>query len=181
VEKTGLPLFLHMRNACDDFIEVVKRNRHKFSYAQLHPHQQPRLGSRALSLSRRSQYRALRCRNGVVHSFTGTMEEMQALVALDLFIGINGCSLKVTKSLRAGDAGYVGVCRDSLTHMNSTQTKENLEVVCAIPEDRIMIETGLLLLPHRSRQDACADDPCRVAPPQMLPTATFGTRTPAQS
>lgn len=83
VEKTGLPLFLHMRNACDDFIEVVKRNRHKFS-------------------------------NGVVHSFTGTMEEMQALVALDLFIGINGCSLK---------------------------TKENLDVVCAIPEDRIMIET----------------------------------------
>ena len=100
VEKTGLPLFLHMRNACDDFIEVVKRNRHKFSYAQLHPHQQPWLDSRYLSISRRSQYRALMCRNGVVHSFTGTMEEMQALVALDLFIGINGCSLKVTKSLR---------------------------------------------------------------------------------
>jgi TatD DNase family protein len=93
VEKTGLPLFLHMRNACDDFIEVVKRNRHKFSYAQLHPHQQPRLDSHALS--RRSQNRALMRRNGVVHSFTGTMEEMQALVALDLFIGINGCSLKV--------------------------------------------------------------------------------------
>ena len=51
---------------------------------------------------------------GVVHSFTGTLEEMQQLCELDLFIGVNGCSMK---------------------------TAEQCEVVKVIPLDRMMIET----------------------------------------
>jgi TatD DNase family protein len=79
-----LPLFLHMRAAADDFERLIK----------------PRL--EALPKS------------GLVHSFTGSVEEMQSLVALGLDIGVNGCSLK---------------------------TEENLAVVKEIPLERLQIET----------------------------------------
>ncbi|KAJ1979007.1 hypothetical protein H4R33_005825 [Dimargaris cristalligena] len=51
---------------------------------------------------------------GVVHSFTGPMDELKELLTLDLYIGINGCSLK---------------------------TQENIDAMLAIPEDRLLIET----------------------------------------
>eukprot|EP00744_Colponema_vietnamica_P017252 GILI01024227.1.p1 GENE.GILI01024227.1~~GILI01024227.1.p1 ORF type:complete len:309 (+),score=22.57 GILI01024227.1:72-929(+) len=51
---------------------------------------------------------------GVSHSFTGSVAEMQELVDLNIYIGINGCSLK---------------------------TAENLEVVKAIPLEKLMLET----------------------------------------
>ncbi|KAI3632073.1 hypothetical protein MIR68_009909 [Amoeboaphelidium protococcarum] len=52
---------------------------------------------------------------GVVHSFTGTMEEMKVLTQeLGLSIGVNGCSMK---------------------------TEENLEVVRQIPVDKLIVET----------------------------------------
>jgi len=51
---------------------------------------------------------------GVVHSFTGTVEEMKELCEMDLYIGVNGCSMK---------------------------TEENCEVVKQVPLDRLMVET----------------------------------------
>lgn len=82
--EVQMPLFLHSRAASEDFERLV--------------------ASRLPELPK----------GGLVHSFTGTVEEMQRLVALGLDIGVNGCSLK---------------------------TEENLEVVKAMPLDRIQIET----------------------------------------
>lgn len=82
--KLQLPLFLHSRAANEDFEKM--------------------LGQRLPHLPKK----------GLVHSFTGTMEEMNRLVAMGLDVGINGCSMK---------------------------TEENLEVVRAVPLERLQIET----------------------------------------
>ena len=82
--EVQLPLFLHSRAASEDFERL--------------------LSTKLSELPKK----------GLVHSFTGTMEEMQRLVALGLDIGINGCSMK---------------------------TEENLEVVKAVPLERLQIET----------------------------------------
>mmetsp|Transcript_1291 Transcript_1291/g.2633 ORF Transcript_1291/g.2633 Transcript_1291/m.2633 type:complete len:459 (-) Transcript_1291:441-1817(-) len=55
-----------------------------------------------------------RFRGGVAHSFTGDADELQQLLDLGLYIGINGCSLK---------------------------TEENLRVMAQIPVDRLLLET----------------------------------------
>ncbi|KAK2607371.1 hypothetical protein N8I77_006048 [Diaporthe amygdali] len=83
-----LPLFLHSRAAHGDFVACLKAA----------------FGERLERLEK----------GGVVHSFTGTVEEMRELMDLGLYIGLNGCSFK---------------------------TAENCEVVRAVRLDRLMIET----------------------------------------
>jgi TatD DNase family protein len=56
-------MYLHNRNTGDDFYDIVRKNRDRFS-------------------------------TGIVHSFTGGIEEIKQIVELDLYIGINGCSFK---------------------------------------------------------------------------------------
>lgn len=51
---------------------------------------------------------------GVVHSFTGSTELMKEIVGMDLYIGINGCSLK---------------------------TQENMSTVKEVPLDKLLVET----------------------------------------
>lgn len=84
-QETHLPLFLHNRNSIDDFMDILIRNKSKF-------------GSRG----------------GVVHSFDGSLEDLERILHMGLYIGINGCSLK---------------------------TEENLQVAKMIPSDKLMIET----------------------------------------
>lgn len=83
-----LPLFLHSRAAHDDFVRLLKEA----------------FGEKLEKLQK----------GGVVHSFTGTIEEMEELMELGLYIGINGCSFK---------------------------TEDNCTVVKAVHLDRLMIET----------------------------------------
>ncbi|KZV48973.1 TatD related DNase [Dorcoceras hygrometricum] len=81
---TKLPMFLHMRAAAEDFCVILEQNKHRFC-------------------------------SGVAHSFTGSAEDRDRLLSFDnLFLGVNGCSLKTT---------------------------ENLNVVKGIPLERMMIET----------------------------------------
>ena len=86
--KPQLPLFLHSRAAHEDFVRLLK----------------DAFGPRLEQLEK----------GGVVHSFTGTPEEMRELMDLGLYIGINGCSFKTT---------------------------ENCAVVKEVHLDRLMIET----------------------------------------
>jgi TatD DNase family protein len=86
--KPQLPLFLHSRAAHVDFVSSLKAA----------------FGDKLERLEK----------GGVVHSFTGTVEEMRELMDLGLYIGINGCSFK---------------------------TAENCAVVKEVHLDRLMIET----------------------------------------
>lgn len=83
-EKFDLPLFLHCRASCQDFIEIIK------------------------------PYMSQLPRGGLVHSFVGSKEEMQSLVDMGLDVSVNGFSF---------------------------QDPASLEMVRAIPLDRLQLET----------------------------------------
>ncbi|WFD06706.1 hypothetical protein MVES1_002060 [Malassezia vespertilionis] len=98
-EKVQLPLFLHSRAAHQDFVRILRPHLEMLRRA-FHLTTPPSLEEEGSV--------------GVVHSFTGTKEELDELLSLGLYIGVNGCSLK---------------------------TQENLDVVRHIPLHRIMLET----------------------------------------
>ena len=60
-----------MRSACDDFIKILKPYIEKGIINPV---------------------------NAVVHSFTGTEQELNQLLELGFYIGVNGCSLKTEES-----------------------------------------------------------------------------------
>mmetsp|Transcript_31074 Transcript_31074/g.52494 ORF Transcript_31074/g.52494 Transcript_31074/m.52494 type:complete len:326 (+) Transcript_31074:38-1015(+) len=64
-----LPLFLHNRNTSGDFEHIL------------------------------SEYHGRIKGGGVVHSFTGDAAEMQTLIDLGFYIGVNGCSLRTEEGL----------------------------------------------------------------------------------
>lgn len=64
-----LPMFLHNRNTGDDFVNMMTKYKNRLRGG------------------------------GVVHSFTGSALEMQALVDLGFYIGFNGCSLRTEEGL----------------------------------------------------------------------------------
>jgi TatD DNase family protein len=70
--KPQLPLFLHSRAAHGDFVACLKAH----------------YGEKLERLTA----------GAVVHSFTGTVEEMQELMHLGLYIGVNGCSFKTAEN-----------------------------------------------------------------------------------
>lgn len=69
-KKLDLPLFLHCRAACDDFVDII------------------------------SPYIPHLPRGGLVHSFVGSETEMQKLVALGLDVSVNGFSFANAESLK---------------------------------------------------------------------------------
>ena len=89
-----LPVFLHDRNTAGDLSKIM--NQHQ------------------------SQHQGIK---GVVHSFTGSMTEMQSHLSCGLYIGINGCSFK---------------------------TPENCNVASSVPIDRLMLETDAAVLRNQT-------------------------------
>ena len=89
-EEAHLPMILHCRVAHDDMLELLTTN-YKLQTKNL---------------------------RGVVHCFTGTVEEAQKFMALGLYIGFNGLILKDVPALPNPE-----------------------EVISAIPLDRIVLET----------------------------------------
>lgn len=85
VKEFGLPMFLHCRGATDLFCEILESNRSKWEAV-----------------------------GGVVHSFTGTVDELEKILSLGLSVSINGCSMK---------------------------TEEQVEMITQIPLDKLMLET----------------------------------------
>ncbi|KAK8094191.1 TatD family hydrolase [Apiospora hydei] len=132
--KPQLPLFLHSRAAHADFVALLKE----------------KFGDKLERLER----------GGVVHSFTGTAEEMRELMDLGLYIGTNGCSFK---------------------------TAENCAVVQEIHLNRLMLETDgpwCEVRPSHEGWRLLVEQMKKEQQQQQLPlseSTTPGTSTPSSS
>ena len=60
---------------------------------------------------------------GIVHSFTGTVEEMRQLCDMGLYIGINGCGLRTDEMLEMVRGG--GRKRGQRVEMGGVRGSEN--------------------------------------------------------
>jgi TatD DNase family protein len=109
--ELGLPLFLHLRDAQHDFIEILSRYRRD-------------------------------CMDAVVHCFTGHAEELEALLAMDLHIGITGW-----------------IC-------DERRGSHLLALLSRIPGDRLMIETDA---PYLTPRDLQIQPKARRNEPAFLP------------
>lgn len=56
-------MYFHCRNASENFFEIVKSNRHKFT-------------------------------KGIIHSFTGNLDDIKMAISLDLHFSVNGLAFK---------------------------------------------------------------------------------------
>jgi len=105
-KKYHLPLFLHSRAAHTDFVQILREE----GFGE-------------------DGGKVVGARGGVVHSFTGTVEEVTELMNMGFHISVNGCSLK---------------------------TEENLKATAAIRPENIMLETDApwcsMTATHASRQ-----------------------------
>ncbi|KAF9785842.1 Mg-dependent DNase [Thelephora terrestris] len=119
-KKYHLPLFLHSRAAHADFVKILRDE----GFGQD--------GGKAAGGN-----------GGVVHSFTGTAEEVAELVQMGFHISVNGCSMK---------------------------TEANLVAVKAIPPGKIMFETDS---PWCSMTASHASRPHIDALPQSLRSLYF--------
>jgi TatD DNase family protein len=105
-KEFDLPVFFHNRNSTADFVTVLEGFLKETGYYTV--------PSDSSVVTVRSGYRG-KCRSvGVVHSFTGTDEELAMVLGVGsgagsgtsaaqpaLYVGINGCSLKTTEGLEA--------------------------------------------------------------------------------
>ncbi|QRV83286.1 TatD DNase family protein [Ceratobasidium sp. AG-Ba] len=75
-KKYHLPLFLHVRAAHEDFVNILREE----GFGE-------------------DGGRAVGGRGGVVHSFTGRTKEMKEFVAMGFHVSVNGCSMKTDQNL----------------------------------------------------------------------------------
>ncbi|KAH8740832.1 hypothetical protein FG386_003071 [Cryptosporidium ryanae] len=84
LKEHKIPMFLHMRNSCTREHECKSSNNNCFM--------------RFIEILNKYKY-IWESKGGVVHSFTGTIDELNTILDMGLDVGINGCSLKSDDNL----------------------------------------------------------------------------------